>query len=58
MLSTRFTERFGVDHPIMAAPMGGLSDARLAAAVSAAGALGSLQALHPTKPAASPRWSR
>jgi nitronate monooxygenase len=52
MLTTRFTERFGVDHPIMAAPMGGLSDARLAAAVSAAGALGSLQALHPTKPAA------
>jgi len=51
MLSTRFTERFAVDHPIMAAPMGGLSDARLAAAVSAAGALGSLQALHPTKPA-------
>ena len=52
MLTTRFTERFGIDHPIMAAPMGGLSDARLAAAVSAAGALGSLQALHPTKPAA------
>ena len=49
MLATRFTERFGVDHPIMAAPMGGLSDARLAAAVSAAGALGSFQALHPTK---------
>ena len=52
MLTTRFTERFGVDHPIMAAPMGGLSDARLMAAVSAAGALGSLQALHPSKPAA------
>jgi nitronate monooxygenase len=51
MLRTRFTERFGVGHPIMAAPMGGLSDARLAAAVSTAGALGSLQALHPTKPA-------
>jgi nitronate monooxygenase len=49
MLTTRFTERFGVDHPIMSAPMGGLSDAGLTAAVSAAGALGSFQALHPTK---------
>jgi len=52
MLATRFTEQFGVEHPIMAAPMGGVSDARLAAAVSEAGALGSLQALHPSKPAA------
>ena len=50
MLTTRFTERLGVDHPIMAAPMGGLSDARLAIAVSSARALGSIQALHPTKP--------
>jgi nitronate monooxygenase len=49
MLTTRFTERFGIDHPIMAAPMGGLSDGRLTAAVSEAGALGSFQALHPTK---------
>jgi nitronate monooxygenase len=49
MLTTRFTERFGVDHPIMAAPMGGLSEGRLTAAVSQAGALGSFQALHPTK---------
>ncbi len=49
MLRTRFTERFGVEHPIIAAPMGGLSDGRLAAAVSGAGALGSFQALHPTK---------
>ena len=49
MLTTRFTERFGLDHPIMAAPMGGLSDSRLTAAVSEAGALGSFQALHPTK---------
>src|SRR4051812_32102281 len=52
MLTTRFTERFGIDHPIMAAPMGGLSDGRLAAAVSAAGALGSFQALSATLPAA------
>jgi nitronate monooxygenase len=49
MLTTRFTERFGIEHPIMAAPMGGLSDGRLAAAVSEAGALGSVQALHPSK---------
>ena len=51
MLTTRFTERFGIDHPIMAAPMGGLSDGPLAAAVSNAGALGSLQAMHRTKDA-------
>jgi nitronate monooxygenase len=51
MLTTRFTERFGIDHPIMAAPMGGLSDGPLAAAVSEAGALGSIQAMHRTKDA-------
>jgi nitronate monooxygenase len=49
MLTTRFTERFGIEHPIMAAPMGGLSDGPLAAAVSEAGALGSLQAMHRTQ---------
>jgi nitronate monooxygenase len=49
MLTTRFTARFGIDHPIMAAPMGGLSDGPLAAAVSEAGALGSMQAMHRTK---------
>lgn len=47
MLRTRFTERFGVDHPIVCAPMGGATDGRLAAAVSAAGALGTVQAAHP-----------
>jgi nitronate monooxygenase len=52
VLTTRFTERFGVEHPIMAAPMGGPSDGALAAAVSEAGALGSLQAMHRTKDAA------
>jgi nitronate monooxygenase len=52
MLATRFTERFGVDQPIMAAPMGGPSDGRLAAAVSETGALGSLQAISRTKDAA------
>jgi nitronate monooxygenase len=50
VIKTRFTERFGIEHPIMAAPMGGLSDGRLAAAVSAAGALGSFQALSATLP--------
>ena len=48
MLTTRFTERFGVDHPILSAPVGGATDSRLAAAVSAAGALGTFQAWHPT----------
>jgi nitronate monooxygenase len=47
MLTTRFTERFGVDHPIVCAPMGGATDGRLAAAVSGAGALGTVQAAHP-----------
>jgi nitronate monooxygenase len=47
MLQTRFTERFGVAHPILQAPLGGATDARLAAAVSDGGALGTFQAAHP-----------
>jgi nitronate monooxygenase len=38
----RFTERFGVQLPIIQAPMAGASDAELAIAVSEAGGLGSL----------------
>ena len=41
MLRTRLTERFGIEHPIMSAPMAHHSGGRLAAAVSKAGALGS-----------------
>ncbi len=40
MLTTRLTERFNLEHPIIGAPMGLVSGGRLAAAVSAAGALG------------------
>jgi NAD(P)H-dependent flavin oxidoreductase YrpB (nitropropane dioxygenase family) len=38
----RFTEIFGVELPIIQAPMAGSSDAELAIAVSEAGGLGSL----------------
>lgn len=39
-LKTAFTERFGIDHPIMLAPMDKVADGRLAAAVTQAGGLG------------------
>jgi nitronate monooxygenase len=39
-LRTRLTERFGIEHPIISAPMGMIAGGRLAAAVSNAGALG------------------
>src|SRR5271165_6614716 len=39
-LRTRLTERFGIQHPIVSAPMGFLAGGRLAAAVSRAGGLG------------------
>ena len=39
-LHTRFTERFGIDHPIVSAPMDVVSTAQLATAVSRAGGLG------------------
>jgi nitronate monooxygenase len=37
---TRLTARFGIDHPVVLAPMDLVADARLASAVSAAGGLG------------------
>jgi nitronate monooxygenase len=40
VLRTRLTERFGLDHPVISAPMGWAGGGRLAAAVSAAGGLG------------------
>ncbi|UBU09486.1 NAD(P)H-dependent flavin oxidoreductase [Nonomuraea gerenzanensis] len=40
MLRTWLTERFGLDVPLVGAPMASVGDGRLAAAVSAAGALG------------------
>jgi nitronate monooxygenase len=39
-LNTRLTESFGIEHPILLAPMAGISGGRLAAAVTAAGGLG------------------
>jgi nitronate monooxygenase len=39
-LKTRLTERFGIDHPILLAPMNALAGGKLAAAVSTAGGLG------------------
>lgn len=41
-IRTRFTDRFGVHHPIMLAPMAMVSSGRLAAAVTAAGGLGAV----------------
>jgi nitronate monooxygenase len=39
-LTTRLTRFFGIGHPILLAPMAGISGGRLAAAVTAAGGLG------------------
>jgi nitronate monooxygenase len=40
MIATALTEMFGLKHPVVLAPMGGVSGGRLAAAVSDAGGLG------------------
>jgi nitronate monooxygenase len=40
LLTTRLTEFFGIEHPILLAPMAEVSGGRLAAAVTAAGGLG------------------
>ncbi len=40
MIVTALTEMFGLTHPIVLGPMGGVSGGRLAAAVSNAGGLG------------------
>jgi nitronate monooxygenase len=42
VLKTWLTERFGLDVPVVSAPMAGVSGGRLAAAVSAAGGLGTI----------------
>ena len=39
-LRTRLTELFGIEHPILSAPMGIAAGGKLAAAVSHAGGLG------------------
>lgn len=43
-MSTSFTNRFGIEHPLIQAPMAGSTSPALVAAVSDAGALGSLGA--------------
>ncbi|MDH4076158.1 MAG: nitronate monooxygenase [Acidimicrobiia bacterium] len=52
-LHTRFTDMFGLRYPVMAAPMAFHSGSTLAAAVSAAGAMGSFSGTHPFK---DPDW--
>jgi nitronate monooxygenase len=42
LLTTRLTEFLGIEHPILLAPMAGVSGGRLAAAVTAAGGLGNI----------------
>ena len=49
VLRTRFTELFGLDHPVMSAPMAMHSGGTLAAAVSAAGGMGSFGGIHATQ---------
>jgi nitronate monooxygenase len=53
MLRTRFTQMFGLIHPVMSAPMAMHSGGTLAAAVTAAGGMGSFGAMHSTK---GPEW--
>ncbi len=55
MIRTRFTELFGIEHPVMSAPMGMHSGGTLAAAVSAAGGMGSFGGMHVS---AGPEWTR
>lgn len=55
MIHTRFTEAFGLDAPIMSAPMAIVTGASLAGAVSAAGALGTFGGTNPVR---GPEWIR
>jgi len=55
MLQTRFTQMFGLSHPVMSAPMALHSGGTLAAAVSVAGGLGSFGGIHRT---IDPDWIR
>src|SRR5688572_20531397 len=55
VIRTRFTELFGVEHPVMSAPMAMHSGGTLAAAVSAAGGVGSFGGIHATE---GPDWVR
>jgi nitronate monooxygenase len=52
VLTTRFTEEFGIEHPIVCGGMTAVGTAELIAAVANAGALGCLTALTPGSPEA------
>lgn len=52
MIRTRFTEEFGIEHPVVCGGMMGVGTAELIAAVANAGALGFLSALTQPTPAA------
>jgi NAD(P)H-dependent flavin oxidoreductase YrpB (nitropropane dioxygenase family) len=59
MIATRFTETFGVEHPVMQGGMQWVGRAELAAAVANAGALGTITALtQPTPEALSDEIAR
>lgn len=53
MIRTRLTERFGITHPVLSAPMALHSGGTLAGAVTAAGGLGMFGGVNP---AAGPEW--
>jgi nitronate monooxygenase len=53
VINTRFTAMFGLRHPLMSAPMAMHSGGTIAAAVSAAGAMGSFGGIHRTQ---GPEW--
>jgi nitronate monooxygenase len=55
VIHTRFTEAFGLEAPIMSAPMARVTGATLAGAVSAAGALGTFGGTNPIR---GPQWIR
>jgi nitronate monooxygenase len=55
MLKTRITDMFGIEYPIMSAPMTMHSGGRLAAAVSKAGGIGSFGGIHMNQ---GPDWLR
>jgi nitronate monooxygenase len=55
VIRTRFTELFGLEHPVMSAPMAMHSGGTLAAAVSGAGGMGSFGGIHETE---GPDWVR
>jgi nitronate monooxygenase len=50
MITTRLTQLFDLRHPLVCAPMGRYSDAKLALAVSNGGGLGTFGAIHPSRP--------